>query len=97
MKEQLRRKKAEIGWYKLKKRPSAAEIDISRDIFGKPLLIASIRILQYLIRRAGQKSIHNGDLQKGLLDAFHEWIAAYPETETAKYYADKFSVILDSA
>ena len=97
MKGHLRRQKADIKGFRLINRPNAVEIDTVRDIFGKPLLIASIRILQHLIRIAKQRSIHKDYLTKFLLEAFHSWIADNPETETAKFYADKFSGVFDAA
>ena len=97
MKRHLRSQKADIKGFRLINRPNAVGIDTVRDIFGKPLLIASIKILQHLIRIANQKSIPNDYLKKFLLQAFHSWIADNPETETAKFYAGKFSVIFDAA
>ncbi|MBK0329537.1 hypothetical protein I5535_19935 [Rhodobacteraceae bacterium F11138] len=78
-------------------RPSAAKIDTARDIYGKPLLVASVKILQHLILKAGQKSMPNEYLEKFLLEAFFAWMADNPEAEIAMSYADKISVISDAA
>lgn len=97
MKARLRNQRADIGKFNLVNRPSAAEIDTARDIFGKPLLIASIRILQYLILKAGQQPMPNDYLQRFLLEAFFVWMADNPQAEVAKSYAHKISVISDAA
>lgn len=97
MKARLRDQRADIGSFNLVHRPSTAEIDTARDIYGKPLLVASIRILQHLILKSGQKLMPNDYLEKFLLEAFFVWIADNPEAEVAKSYADKISVILDAA
>lgn len=97
MRARLRSQRVDIGSFNLVHRPSAAEIDTARDIFGKPLLVASIRVLQHLILKAGQKSMPNDYLEKFLVDAFFVWMAVNPEAEVTKFYADKISVILDAA
>lgn len=97
MKARLRSQRAEIGPFNLVCRPGAASIDTARDIFGKPLLIASVRILQFLILRAKQKPIANDYLEKFLLETFFDWIANNPRTEIAKAYANKLSIISDAA
>ncbi|WP_132466425.1 hypothetical protein [Rhodovulum marinum] len=97
MKNRLRIQRADVGSFHLLHRPSSAEIDTARDIYGKPLLVASVRILQHLILKAGQKLMPNDYLEKFLLEAFFDWMADNPEAEVAKSYADKISVISDAA
>lgn len=78
-------------------RPPAASLDVARDVFGKPLLVAAIRLLQHLILRADQKSLPNDYLERFLLNAFFDWIRENPGSDIAPAYNEKFARITAAA
>ncbi|MDU9003531.1 DUF4435 domain-containing protein [Sedimentitalea todarodis] len=74
LRSKVKAEKAKVSGFRLINPPRAESIDVARDVFGKPLLVAAVRILQLLISDANQKSLPNDYLEKFLLDAFFDWI-----------------------
>ncbi|MGV0762310.1 DUF4435 domain-containing protein [Tistrella mobilis] len=96
MRQKLQEKRSDATGVRLINPPVAGKIDVSRDVFGKILLVASERILHHLILIEGQKSIPNEYLEKFLCDAFFDWIQEDPTTDVAAVYHKKIvSISLD--
>ncbi len=97
LREKLSAEKSNLKGFRLISRPDSKSLDVSRDLFGKPLLVAAIRILQYLINKAGQKSMPNDYLENFLLNAFFDWIGDNPASDIATYYNEKLAGITSAA
>jgi hypothetical protein len=89
----LKSKKSDIRGTRLIHRHNLSSIDVARDVYGKPLLVASVRILQYLLHEAGQKPIPNDYLEKFLLTAFFDWLQENPTSDIAMHYKHQLTQI----
>lgn len=87
----IQSEKSNIRGFQVINRPNSADLDVARDIFGKPLLAAAVRTLQYLVQNANQKSVPNDYLENFLLNAFFTWIAENPASTQAGDYRGKIS------
>lgn len=97
LRKQLQMRKSDCKGFRLLVRPDAVVLNVARDVFGKPLLVAAVRILQYLIIRIGQESLKNDYLEKFLLDSFFDWVRDNPASDTALDYNHKLAGIAAAA
>lgn len=94
---ELHKRKSDLKGFRLLNRPNSVSLNVARDIFGKPLFVAAVRILQYLIIDADQESLKNDYLEKFLLDSFFEWVRDNPESDVAQDYNRKLTGITAAA
>jgi len=97
LRSQLQTRKSDLKGFRLLVRPDAVSLNVARDVFGKPLLVAAVRILQYLIIEIGQESLKNDYLEKFLLDSFFDWVRDNPASDVALDYNHKLVGIAAAA
>lgn len=95
LRKELREKRARAKGVRLLNRPRCD--DICRDIYGKPLLFAARRILQYLALCADLPSIPNFYLDKFLVEGFSEWLDANPTSAISEDYRNKIQSVFEAA